>query len=340
MQFKDAAYKVLKTADQPLHYKEIATRAMQQGLLTTSGRTPEATMGALLYTDTLRDDSRFERVGNGRFQLKVKRQTRLVEQIEAVNQETRKKLRELLAKIHPQKFEVLVGSLLQAMGLDEDSIDVTQYSQDRGIDVRGMMKAYGLTEIRVAVQAKRWRGNIGAETVQMLRGAINPALEHGIIITTGDFTRRAKEEANAAGVGQITLINGERLIDLLIQHKVGVGSQQHWVYAVDEDYWGNLLSVDQEEDVIVDPTPPALPTDKVDEVRYPLKIRGTYKEKEFWAEMLDIRGRIRMDGTEYGTPSAAALVTMPGRKAENGWTFWKYQDPVSGEWKEIGSLRN
>jgi restriction system protein len=61
MQFKDAAYEILKKAGQPLHYKEIAVRAMEAGLLETLERTPEATMGAMLYTDTINPDSRFYR---------------------------------------------------------------------------------------------------------------------------------------------------------------------------------------------------------------------------------------------------------------------------------------
>jgi len=40
MQFKDAAYEILKKAGQPLHPKEIVTRAMEAGLLETLGRTP------------------------------------------------------------------------------------------------------------------------------------------------------------------------------------------------------------------------------------------------------------------------------------------------------------
>ncbi len=146
MQFKDAAFQVLKEAGQPLHYNDIAVRAIRAGLITPSGRTPEATMGALLYTDTLREDSRFTRSGKGCFGLKEKQAGGVAAQIEVVNQETRQKLREMLAKIHPQKFEVLVGTLLREMGLDEDSIDVTRYSHDRGIDVRGAMAAYGVCD--------------------------------------------------------------------------------------------------------------------------------------------------------------------------------------------------
>jgi len=43
MQFKDAAYEILKAAGEPLHYSEITDRALKAGILTTSGQTPHAT---------------------------------------------------------------------------------------------------------------------------------------------------------------------------------------------------------------------------------------------------------------------------------------------------------
>jgi len=52
MQFKDAAYVILTRSGQPLHYREITAKALEENLLETTGRTPESTMGALLYTDT------------------------------------------------------------------------------------------------------------------------------------------------------------------------------------------------------------------------------------------------------------------------------------------------
>jgi hypothetical protein len=39
MQFKDAAYEILKSSGEPLHYSEITERALVKGLLTTSGMT-------------------------------------------------------------------------------------------------------------------------------------------------------------------------------------------------------------------------------------------------------------------------------------------------------------
>jgi restriction system protein len=63
MTFLDAAYEVLKQAGQPLHYTELANRALAAGLLDTRGQTPKATMDSRLYVDTQRPASRFRRVG-------------------------------------------------------------------------------------------------------------------------------------------------------------------------------------------------------------------------------------------------------------------------------------
>lgn len=342
MQYKDAAYQILKQAGKPLPYKEICDRAVAEGLVTPTGQTPEATMASLLYTDTQREDSRFERAGRGIFGLKEKRPGGVVEQIEAANMETREKLRALLAEIEPRNFELLVGSLLRAMGLDEDSIDVTRYSKDRGIDVRGTMKAYGLTDVKVAVQVKRWKGNISSETVQKLRGAINPSQEHGIIITNSDFTKAAIQEASVAGVGQITLINGETLIELLLRNQVGVSWEQHRVYSVDEEYWENVLGIargDNGGDSGAENPPGTGGEDAGSTGIFPLKIRGHYKGQEHWAEMLDIQGKVRFNGVEYGTPTTAAHLTMPERKSVDGWRFWRYFDEKTGAWKEISELR-
>lgn len=48
--FKSIAYQILKEAGKPLHSKEITKRALERGLV-TDGKTPEATMNALLVVD-------------------------------------------------------------------------------------------------------------------------------------------------------------------------------------------------------------------------------------------------------------------------------------------------
>lgn len=58
--FKSIAYQILKEAGKPLHNKEITKRALERGLV-TDGKTPEATMNALLVVDinTKKEKSRF-----------------------------------------------------------------------------------------------------------------------------------------------------------------------------------------------------------------------------------------------------------------------------------------
>lgn len=67
--YKDAARKVLSALGQPAHYKEITRRALEAGYINPEGLTPEATMGAQLYSDIKRRGaaSAFRREDRGVF---------------------------------------------------------------------------------------------------------------------------------------------------------------------------------------------------------------------------------------------------------------------------------
>ena len=49
--FKSAAIKILFESNGPLHYREITKRAIEQGILVTKGKTPEASMNAQIVTE-------------------------------------------------------------------------------------------------------------------------------------------------------------------------------------------------------------------------------------------------------------------------------------------------
>lgn len=49
--FKDLAYQILKESDKPLHYKDITKIALAKGWLKTAGKTPDATMNAMIIVD-------------------------------------------------------------------------------------------------------------------------------------------------------------------------------------------------------------------------------------------------------------------------------------------------
>jgi restriction system protein len=336
MQFKDAAYEILKQGGEPLHYNEITEQALEAGLLSTSGQTPHASMGSLLYTDTLKDNSRFRRGDvKGTFALRTKASSDIQKQIEAINTQVCRTLRKRLLQMEPRQFEKLIKHLMDEMGLVETS--VTSYGGDGGIDVRGILNAENLSQITVAVQAKRWKANVGAKVVRELRGSIR-VHEHGIIITPSDFTAAAKSEAEETGKVRISLINGSQLVDLLIDHQVGVANQEHVVQVVDEDYWDDILGEDRAQPTAKSPTQK---TEKASTIRIklPLPIQAKYKGQVFQAELLDIGGKVRYDGVLYETPSTAAKVVATSWKAVNGWDFWKYVSQETGKLLKIGTLK-
>jgi restriction system protein len=333
MQFKEAAYEILKQAGKALHYNEITDRALEAGLLDTVGETPHATMGSRMYTDTLRADSQFVRgAEKGTFALKLAGTPGIQQQVETLNHDLRKGLRKQLLKIHPQKFEELIRLLLEQMGFEE--AETTPYSNDKGVDVRGILRSNTLSTVRIAIQAKRWIKNVPAVVVRDLRGSLQLANgEQGLIITPGDFTAEAKAEAQAPGKVPISLINGEKLVDLLIENQVGINLQQYTVPAIDTEYWTELLGVSLEEDHSKDEL------DQKTNVMFPLPIRGVHNNKTYMAQLMSMKGNIQLDGKEYLTASAAAKEVVTDWKEVNGWNFWQYQNPDTGKWEKIGRLR-
>ena len=67
--FKLAAIRILREAQEPLHYEEITKRALEQNLVETSGSTPELTMNAQITTDIKykKENSIFKRTKPGYF---------------------------------------------------------------------------------------------------------------------------------------------------------------------------------------------------------------------------------------------------------------------------------
>ena len=116
-----------------------------------------------------------------------------------------------------KEFEILVGHLLTALGFEGS--EVVGKTGDGGVDAIGELNASNLAKIRVFVQAKRYKlgTKISANTVRLLRTAI-PFGGQGAFITTADFQRSAFDVALENGFPRIGLVNGEQLVDLLVEH--------------------------------------------------------------------------------------------------------------------------
>jgi restriction system protein len=333
MDFLSAAYRVLEKAQQPLHYKEITRQALVSGFIKTTGKTPEATMGSQLYLDTKREDTRFERAGRGIFKIKAKARTdEIAKRVERINDSTRRMLKKRLHEMPADRFEELISLLLKKIGFDEATVQVTSYSGDGGIDVRGILNAGDVTEVNAAVQVKRWKGNVQARTVRDVRGSLTTH-EQGIIITTSDFSKGAKAEANAIGKTPISLVNGAQLIELLIKHSVGVNKEQHTVFSLDQEWWNEIIEIEDEGT----PTPEKEPISVKIELDYPVIVRAL-NNPNLIGQLLNAEGHMIFNDQKYTSPSTAGK-DASGWKSCNGWKYWQYQNPETKEWRLIDDLR-
>ena len=222
--FTDAAELVLENvADKkPMHYRDITDQILELDLVNTEGKTPEATLYSQILTEIKRNTDkkvtpRFVKYGNGLVGLRKWMGEGLAFRIEQHNLEIEKKLREHLYKITPQEFEHLIGRLLGEMGFEE--IEVTGCGNDGGIDVRGTLVVGDAIRTRMAIQAKRWKGNVGSPIVQQVRGSLG-AHEQGMIIATSGFSSGAEKEARRADAIPVALIDGKKLVSLLIENEV------------------------------------------------------------------------------------------------------------------------
>ena len=226
LSFTDAAEKVLdKYADKsPMHYRAITDKALELGLIATAGKTPEATLYAQVITEIQRrtkrgERPRFVRYGKGYVGLSKWTGIGLAFQIDQHNQHVRKKLIRQIGKMPPAEFEAVVGTLLAKLGFED--VTVTSFKGDGGIDVRGTMVTGDVVRTRMAVQVKRWKANVQAPTVQQVRGSLG-AHEQGLIMTTSDFSKGARVEAERADATPVALMNGEQLVKLLVENDIGI----------------------------------------------------------------------------------------------------------------------
>jgi len=240
--FTNAAAWVLDTFGHkaPMHYRDIVALALEHGKIVTSGKTPEATLSAQIGTEITRQQQRgetprFVRFGKGMIGLSVWSPSGVALQIARHNATARQRLHERVGTMSPADFEALVGRLLVALGFED--VQVTRYAGDGGIDVRGTLVVGDVIRTHMAVQVKRWKGNVQAPTVQQVRGSLGTH-DQGLIITTSDFSVGAREEAALPNKTPIGLMSGTQLVSLLVEHGIGVRRTPHELIDV----------IDQEDD--------------------------------------------------------------------------------------------
>jgi len=147
-------------------------------------------------------------------------------------------LLEQLLKLSPEAFERLCQRILRESGFIQ--VEVTGRSGDGGIDGRGIIKIGGLLSFKIIFQSKRYSGSVSSQQVRDFRGAMVGHADKGLFITTGAFTRDAKQEATRDGAPPIDLLDGDDLVEKMKELKLGVKIKTEEVVEVDKEWFSNF----------------------------------------------------------------------------------------------------
>lgn len=167
-----------------------------------------------------------------------------IEQIEngiaRINASVGDELLTRLRESHPDFFEQAVVNLLLAMGYGgaEQRGRRIGGTGDEGVD--GVIDQDALGLDRIYVQAKRYKAgnNISRETIQAFVGALHGfGATRGVFLTTSAFTPAAINYAHTVQ-SRVILIDGERLVALMIKYRVGVQERRNYTAVeVDADFF-------------------------------------------------------------------------------------------------------
>ena len=142
----------------------------------------------------------------------------------------------------PEFFEVLVVDLLVNMGYGGSRKEAGQAigkTNDEGID--GIINEDRLGLDSIYIQAKRWEGTVGRPEIQKFAGALQgQRAKKGIFITTSNYSKQAIDFTGQIDT-KIILIDGIKLAQLMIEHKVGVSQiAKYEINRLDTDYFIEL----------------------------------------------------------------------------------------------------
>ena len=160
--------------------------------------------------------------------------------IRAIEATVASQLLQRLREEDPEFLERTVLKLLHAMGYgsSEDDLQHLGGSGDGGVDGVIRQDKFGLDQIYI--QAKRYgSASIGRPDIQSFVGALTgQQATRGVFITTSTFSRDAKDFARTIQQYRVILVDGDDLVRLMIENKVGVTvSRTVEVVEIDENFF-------------------------------------------------------------------------------------------------------
>jgi hypothetical protein len=155
----------------------------------------------------------------------------------------RSELTKLMEGLTPSQYELFVGNLFANLPWIR-TMRTTKRSHDGGIDLEGAyMDPNSRLELPVFAQVKKWGSRVDFPEMTKFIGAL--ALRNwkkglGIFVASGGFTKEANQAAEDAP-NKILLYDGEKLLDMMIEQRIGIRRSKVEVSSPDEEFWSELL---------------------------------------------------------------------------------------------------
>jgi restriction system protein len=146
-------------------------------------------------------------------------------------------------------------------------LELTPFRGDGGIDVHAIVDR-DLFYASLGVQSKQYQpdNTVGVNTLRSFKGALTDQNYHiGTVITTSSFTDGAKESAEK---DSIRLIDGDRLLDIMMESQIGILQVEGDQFELDSEFWEAFV---QPEDTDVIPSLEVPQADNFDVVRLVLQ---------------------------------------------------------------------
>jgi restriction system protein len=142
-------------------------------------------------------------------------------------------IKDRILKLSPDEMELLVASLLRAMGY---KARVTQKGADRGRDVLASPDGLGFQDPRIVAEVKhRPNETIGSEKIRSFLGGLREG-DRGLYVSTGGYSREAKYEADRSGI-PVTLVDLDDLARLVVDHYERFDAEGRNLMPLARIYW-------------------------------------------------------------------------------------------------------
>lgn len=138
-------------------------------------------------------------------------------------------IKDKIMKLDWDDMQELVAGILRAMGY---KTTISEPGPDRGKDIEASPDGLMLTEPRILVEVKHRQGQIGAKEVRSFSSVLRQ--QKGLYVSTGGFSKDARYVADE---NRITLIDSDRLVQLIIQNYDNFDVDTKLLVPLSKIYW-------------------------------------------------------------------------------------------------------